>query len=886
MANSLKYSKSESIKVIYGKHKNFEFWYSIPISLVFLCFFNCLHGEFVHDDVFAIQHNRDVTGESEIWDIFYNDFWGVSMRNNASHKSYRPLCVLSFRLDYYLSGGDSRWFHAVNLILHALVVLLLAKVCRRVLNMSSVDTVLATSLFAVHPIHTEAVTGIVGRADVLAAVFFLMSFTVYARSIDHRPEQLRDINYNLSANVQHGVTCLSTRHVLLLATSMVLAAAAMLTKETGVTVLGVNLAYDVSMNWRALRSSCRLQWSSVPPSTKQLVARLVLTTITAFILLIMRMAVMNFEKPTFRLEDNPASFSSSFVTRVLTFNYVACYNIWLLLCPSLLCYDWTGGSIPLVESVMDHRNLYTVLMLTATSYLCWRTIHQMYEDVNTANRDHGVLMSLACMVIPFVPASNLFFRVGFVIAERILYIPSIGYCILIALGLSKIRSTLPRLRVGLSVIYLALLVVMATKTYQRNQVWESRDSLFRSGVKDLPQNAKTHYNMGNLLKDMDDKPGAEYHYRQAIRLNPHHPSYYSNLGAVLNNATKAKECYFAALKILPGHKTSLFNLGRILIDEGNNSGINLVHRSLAIDPNFVEALIVMGKALLKQEHYSEAGGYFKRALNLSPSRPDVRFAYGYYLHMTNNLDGALQEYQQVLSLDPNELTTMQNIAKIYTDRGDYAEGEKILKKSLLVKSDCDECLNALGSLYLKMGQTTEAVISLERGAALAPNNIKIHLTYVRALKENKQSQEAKKHLQELLAKLPNDFLVVWFAYNYSMAENRLTDAEKYISDAISLAEHNNDVLLSYLYKEQGDIYRLQTDLDKALKFYEKSLEIDPENEESIVNVGSIHFLKKNYTKAESYYMRALEMNPQNLLARINLDKLRGNIRQPQVIHKG
>lgn len=69
----------------------------LPTVSAFLVFINGLNGDFVHDDIFAIKRNRDVTGSARLADVFYNDFWGTAMSSNASHKSYRPLTTLTFR---------------------------------------------------------------------------------------------------------------------------------------------------------------------------------------------------------------------------------------------------------------------------------------------------------------------------------------------------------------------------------------------------------------------------------------------------------------------------------------------------------------------------------------------------------------------------------------------------------------------------------------------------------------------------------------------------------------------------------------------------------------------------------------------------------------------
>lgn len=107
-----------------------------------------------------------------------NDFWGTPLTHSGSHKSYRPLCVLSFRLNHWLHELEPAGYHLFNVLLHCLATALFTLLARSLLP-AGLSTGVAGCLFAAHPIHTEAVAGIVGRADVGAAVFFLLAFLSY-----------------------------------------------------------------------------------------------------------------------------------------------------------------------------------------------------------------------------------------------------------------------------------------------------------------------------------------------------------------------------------------------------------------------------------------------------------------------------------------------------------------------------------------------------------------------------------------------------------------------------------------------------------------------------------------------------------------------------------
>ena len=90
-----------------------------------------------------------------------------------------------------------------------------------------------------------------------------------------------------------------------------------------------------------------------------LTKRIFILIASTTLLLLIRLVIISGGPPLFVDSDNPASFSSHFLTRFLTYSYLCALNFWLLLCPSRLCYDWSMGSIPLVESLNDPRNLAT-----------------------------------------------------------------------------------------------------------------------------------------------------------------------------------------------------------------------------------------------------------------------------------------------------------------------------------------------------------------------------------------------------------------------------------------------------------------------------------------------------------------------------------------------
>ena len=124
-----------------------------------LVYINSLNGGFVFDDHRGILENKDLRPEERsLWQLLNNDFWGGSMTREVSHKSYRPLTVLSYRyLNYAISGLQPFGYHLVNVSLHGAVCLLFLYLCR-IIQGRGTWSLFSALLFAVHSVHTEAVS--------------------------------------------------------------------------------------------------------------------------------------------------------------------------------------------------------------------------------------------------------------------------------------------------------------------------------------------------------------------------------------------------------------------------------------------------------------------------------------------------------------------------------------------------------------------------------------------------------------------------------------------------------------------------------------------------------------------------------------------------------
>ncbi|EGB02750.1 hypothetical protein AURANDRAFT_8230, partial [Aureococcus anophagefferens] len=140
---------------------------------------NCVGNGVVWDDRAAVTYNKDVDASNAPYgNLWIHDYWGQPMSAVDSHKSWRPLATLTFRWNHAVHGFRPFGFHAANVVVHALSCVFFLGVARQALR-DELGALLAAVAFVAHPIHSEAVASIVGRADVLGGCLCLGAVRAY-----------------------------------------------------------------------------------------------------------------------------------------------------------------------------------------------------------------------------------------------------------------------------------------------------------------------------------------------------------------------------------------------------------------------------------------------------------------------------------------------------------------------------------------------------------------------------------------------------------------------------------------------------------------------------------------------------------------------------------
>ncbi|KAL6064487.1 Protein O-mannosyl-transferase tmtc3 [Balamuthia mandrillaris] len=534
---------------------------TIAAAIGFLVFVNGLWGEFVYDDLGAVQTNMDLRPETPWSELWKHDFWGNPINTPGvwSHKSFRPFTVLTFRLNYLAHGLNTFGYHLLNVICHSLVCYLLYYVALVVLHGNRAASFLAALLFAVHPIHTDAIDSVVGRAEALCGIFSLLCFLAYvkAASFSSSPTQASQSWFWL----RKAVFLTASTFSLLLATY---------SKEIGITVAGVCLAWDVlQQNFQFRRSSKSKPGSS--SSWKHFVFRCFFMGFVACgYILHRRMHVGSIADIRMRKLHNPIAFITEEASSMpsatpaggslamwLSIFHLHARYILLLFFPFHLSADYSFDCIPALIPSLDPRQEPRVLLILALWAVVAAFLAATVFWVVERRCREAYWMSFLWFALPFLPASQLFFFPATVLAERVLYLPSVGFC----LGLSYLLSNLlssstptflspstpvakvqaqtteverpknQRLRFLLFwAVVLVILLCFSVRTWTRNLDWQSNGTLFASAMAVCPDSAKVRYNHAISLEQVGKHDEALKHYEVALAIDSDYADAAGRLG--------------------------------------------------------------------------------------------------------------------------------------------------------------------------------------------------------------------------------------------------------------------------------------------------------------------------------------------------------------------
>jgi protein O-mannosyl-transferase len=622
-----------------------SFWHNIKLqaglifTLAFLLYANTLTHDYCQDDAIVITDNMFTTdginGISGIlkYDTFFGFFKESGKDNLVAGGRYRPFTLILFAIQYEMFGKSENaasYYHFFNILWFALTCVLLYFLLLKLLKYAQnsknteggyVPEILAFAtaiLFTAHPIHTEVVANIKGLDEIMTLLGSLAA-----------------VWFSIKAFEKGGIFNQILAGILFFI--------ALLSKENAITfVVIVPLIY-----WFFIKTDWGTALKQVAPFA-----------ISAILFLILRGSVIGnqfsgeqnelMNNPYLKLVGNqyvPFGLGEKMATIIFTLGKY----IQLLIFPHPLTHDYYPRHIGIMN-FSDLGFIFSVLLYAGLIFIMVKNWHSRSL----------ISFGLAFFLLTLSIVSNIVFPVGTNMAERFMFMPSVGFCLVLAYFLVKIlRGVNFNVKMGILGV---ITVLFSLKTVSRNFDWKDDYTLFTNDVKISENSAKVQCSAGGKMiekaKDLTDKAQKELMIKEAI-----------------------------------GH----------------------LKRSIEIHPTFKSPYLLLGNAYTYLENYEKAIPEYLQALKLDPNFKDAKnnIALAYreqgriYGQVKNDLPNAIENLTQSLKYNPQDGATLSFLGTAYGMNKQPQQAIDVLERALALRFDKNDAMNLIVS-YRMTGNAGKA----------------------------------------------------------------------------------------------------------------------------------------------------------------------------------
>lgn len=623
---------------------NQKLHYVLVFLSAFLLYAVTLFHDYTQDDAIVIYDNMYTTQGIEgipgllTKDTFFGFFKEEGKANLVSGGRYRPFTPVMFAVGWEIFGRSPWIGHLMNILWYGLLGIILYKVLnvmlipKKATQSNKMLVLLATLLFIAHPIHTEVVANIKGRDEIMALLGSLLAMLWIFKS----PVKSKWVNGFLVGVVFF---------------------LALMSKENTITFLAVvPLALFLFRDF----SLGKIFQKTIPIVISTIAFMICRTSVLGFDLGGKPLELMN--NPYLKVQGNGyVDFSAG--EKMATIFYTLGKYVELLIAPINLTHDYYPYHIP----IMNFSNWQVWLSVGVYITLLFFAIYRYGKKS----------IPTFCILYFFITisiVSNLVFPIGTNMSERFMFMPSVGFSLLLSILLVKYVFKKYGM-VPFATLCVVIFSLYSLKTVTRNLVWENDFTLFQTDVETSFNSAKIQNAAGGSLitesasiKDhavknrMMDK--AIGHLSKAIKIHPNYRNAYLLLGnAHYHKADyiKAIDNYNQVLRLNPGNRDGTNNLAVALRDQGRfygekqndlNKALEYLNQSYEVNPNDVETVRLLGITYGMGGLHAKALPYFKRLVELKPQ--EVSFVKNLSLAYRNTGDEANAELyrQKALQLDP------------------------------------------------------------------------------------------------------------------------------------------------------------------------------------------------------------------------------------------
>ena len=610
-----------------------------------LLYIQTITFDFTQDDAIVISDNMYTTeGISGIpgllgHDTFYGYFKDANKTRLVSGGRYRPLTPVMFAIEREIAGPDPWFHHLMNAVFYGLLCWIVFGFTREFLS-ARVETklvlriaLITALIFAIHPIHTEAVANIKGRDEIAAAMASLGGLWLMIRSLHHKnPWMLRGI-------------------------ALFVFLSGLLAKENVITMLAV---VPLTLWWHAKNK--KVEW----------LPGLIPIVIACGIFLVIRASVTGLKTgdPPMELMNNPfikiennlyVPFTAG--EKSATIMYTMGKYVQLLFFPFPLTHDYYPRHVD-IQQWSHPWVIVSAFMWIALLFIAFKGIR------NRTWWAYGILFYVCTMSI----TSNVIFPIGTNMSERFAFLPSFGFAFVAGVAIAlALNSKWKTVAIGLGAV---LVFAFSTWTVARSRVWKDNHTLFTTDIETSQKSAKLLNAVGGDLvtsAEMETDTvirkemlrDAQKYLKQALLIHPNYKLSYLLLGNShfhLKELDEAITYYRHVIRMDPNYGEGRRNLGIALREKGKHQGekqnnlvgaISLLEEALTYLPDDFMTYHLLGVAHGQKGDTQTAIAFFQKEIELAPNNAAAHYNLGIALRQAGNEEAAMQSFNKARELDPN-----------------------------------------------------------------------------------------------------------------------------------------------------------------------------------------------------------------------------------------
>ena len=666
--------------------------------LPWIIYYNTLGNNFVFDDLPLIRGNKTISslnGFGDIIEVF------------TKKSGYRPIRTLSYALDYRFSGSSPLSYHISNIAYHTITALLVYLVTLALLS-DRTTALFAALIFAVHPVHTDSVTYLAGRRDILCVLFYLTGFYLF-------------------------LSCRKTGRVLLAPLSLVAYLLSIGSKEMGITLPLVFLAYDMVNNLppEGKRSGFTLLKDGAGALKRIVRQYKYFYSFCAAGMLTFACYKVFLSSPS----HQKGYYGDSLAITFLTVAKIIVHYMKLLIFPVKLVADYSYDAFPLASSLLERSVLFSLILLAVTFFVIVKLL------IRNRWLAFGGIWFFATLlpVCHIIPHHEL-------LAEHYLYLPSYGFCLIVAPAFTALLNNKRYYFLFLS-SFLIILLLFSLRTIDRNRDWKDGMTLWSKTVQTVPRCARAQNNLGVEYLQNNKYQEALDHLVAASRIKPDYAEAYNNMGLAhkgLGSYDRAISLFARAIYLKKGYFDAHYNLANTLESKGDyDRPIWLYKQLLKKRPRSAQIHNNLGIVYQKQSRFELAEEHFSKALHVDPANREARNNLGVCYNSNGRYEEAIAAFKKILSTDPDNAEVQSNLGIALSNRGMHDEAVEAFKKALRIKPNFLEAMNNLGKAYNLLGEYDLAIEAftktLEMNPRLAIPHFNLALVYLYKKKDTKKA---------------------------------------------------------------------------------------------------------------------------------------------------